>query len=118
MSVALLGCEGCATREALRAGCGLGRHSRRWLDLGWHCALSSDVPLEVIERARAVSRCRADGRPIAHYARDGERHARAERSRVDVVNAFIEADFGGDDGAADKYFEKMRDAFRAITVAA
>ena len=47
-----------------------------------------------------------------------ERHARAERSRVDVVNAFIEADFGGDDGAADKYFEAQRDAFRAIAGAA
>ena len=43
---------------------------------------------------------------------------RHERSRVDVVNAFIEADFGGDDGAADKYFEAQRDAFRAIAGAA
>ena len=34
------------------------------------------------------------------------------------VNAFIEADFGGDDGAADKYFEAQRDAFRAIAGAA
>ena len=35
-----------------------------------------------------------------------------------LQNAFIEADFGGDDGAADKYFEAQRDAFRAITSAA
>ena len=49
---------------------------------------------------------------------DGTVLARAERSRVDVVNAFIEADFGGDDGAADKYFEAQRDAFRAIAGAA
>ena len=35
-----------------------------------------------------------------------------------ALRAISGLDFGGDDGAADKYFEAQRDAFRAIAGAA
>lgn len=36
---------------------------------GTHCAVAADMPEEVIERARAISRCRLEGKPIERRAR-------------------------------------------------
>lgn len=60
---------------------------------GSHCAAAADMPKTVIERARHVSKCRLEGRPIERRDVDPSIAATKERAVASLVDSFLLYDF-------------------------
>ena len=69
---------------------------------GSHCAAQANMPASVIQRARHVSRCRLEGRPIERYDVDNAAAEAQERKIAQLVDGFLQYDFHA--GSARDFF--------------
>ena len=60
---------------------------------GRHCAAAADVPETVIARARHVSKCRVEGRPVERIDVGSEAVEEHEKAISSLVDAFLSYDF-------------------------
>ena len=79
---------------------------------GSHCAAQADMPLSVIQRARHVSRCRLEGRPIERYDVDSKEAEATERDLAELVDTFLQYDFLA--GTAKGFFDAAEPVIQRI----
>lgn len=72
---------------------------------GTHCAVAADMPAEVIERARNISRCRLEGRPIERVDFDEAGAAAKELLLTTLVDRFLAYDLAGH--SASSFLERI-----------
>lgn len=60
---------------------------------GRHCAAAADMPEKVITRARQVSKCRLEGKPIERFDVDARAAKEHERALAGLVDAFLGFNF-------------------------
>ena len=60
---------------------------------GSHCAAAANVPASIIKRARHISRCRAEGRPVEAIDVDNAAATNKEAALVELVDRFLAYDF-------------------------
>ena len=71
---------------------------RCWLSVTVQC-------VQIIQRARHISRCRLEGRQIERYDVDNEAAEASERALADLVDQFLEYDFLS--GTAHAFFSSV-----------
>ena len=67
------------------------------------------MPASVIQRARHVSRCRLEGRPIERYDVDNAAAEAQERKIAQLVDGFLQYDFHA--GTATDFFAAVDPIF-------
>ena len=58
---------------------------------GWHCAVQAQMPAEIVQRARHISRCQIEGVPILPIGSDDPTQDK-ERLQRELVDAFLAFD--------------------------
>ena len=58
---------------------------------GWHCAVQAQMPAEIVQRARHISRCQIEGVPILPIG-SGDPTQDKERLQRELVDAFLAFD--------------------------